>query len=113
MFCANHSTCRCVFDVFVGEGEHDVLLLRYLDAYPIHTFIHSVGQQIFRCFLCGGIGLGCSGYSGKQGKGRSITEETGNSTQERNRGSTQIYMNANPKVIAGNCARVPGEKNDP
>ena len=31
VFCENCSTCRCIFDVFVGEGELRVLLLCHLD----------------------------------------------------------------------------------
>ena len=30
VFCENRSTCRCIFDVFVGEGELHVLLLHRL-----------------------------------------------------------------------------------
>ena len=32
MFCTNRSTCSCVFDVLVGEGERDILLLCLLDS---------------------------------------------------------------------------------
>ena len=35
LFCANHSTCRCFSNVFVGEGEHDILLLHHLDPSPL------------------------------------------------------------------------------
>ena len=31
VFCENRSTCRCIFDVFVGEGELPVLLPHHLD----------------------------------------------------------------------------------
>ena len=31
VFCENCSTCRCIFDVFVGGGEHHALLLHHLD----------------------------------------------------------------------------------
>ena len=31
MFCVNCATCRCIFNVSVGEGELPVLLLRHLD----------------------------------------------------------------------------------
>lgn len=30
-FSENFSTCRCVFDVFMGKGEFCVLFLRHLD----------------------------------------------------------------------------------
>lgn len=38
MFCGNYSTCRSIFNVFVGGGELHVLLLHYLD--PV-SGIHS------------------------------------------------------------------------
>lgn len=41
VFCENCSTCRCVFDVFVGRDE---LLLCHLDHPPNHYFL---GQMIY------------------------------------------------------------------
>ena len=35
MFCAWHFTCGCAFLVFVGEGEHNILLLCCLDLVSI------------------------------------------------------------------------------
>ena len=34
MLCVNHSTCRFFSDVYVGEGEHHVLLFHHLDPSP-------------------------------------------------------------------------------
>ena len=39
MFCENRSTCRCIFDVLVGEGELHVLLLHHLDPIPQEVFV--------------------------------------------------------------------------
>ena len=35
----NHSTCRCVFDVFMGEGEDDILHLHNLDPSSLHILL--------------------------------------------------------------------------
>ena len=37
MFCVNRSTCRYVFLMFVGEGEHHILFLCHLDPSSIFT----------------------------------------------------------------------------
>ena len=38
MFCVNCSTC-VFFDVFVGEGEYNVLLLHHLDPSPLNCTV--------------------------------------------------------------------------
>ena len=37
VFCENCSTCRCIFDVFVGVGELHILLFCHLDPPPLPT----------------------------------------------------------------------------
>ena len=39
MFSVNRFTCRCVCDVFVGEGECDLLLLCHLAPPPYFIFL--------------------------------------------------------------------------
>ena len=48
MFHVNRSTCNmCFFDVFVGEGEHEVLLLHHLDPSPCLVFMFYLYKTFF------------------------------------------------------------------
>ena len=40
MSCVNRSTCRCIFNIFVGEGELHILLLHHLDPAPPFILLH-------------------------------------------------------------------------
>lgn len=46
VFCEIHSTCRCIFDVFVGEGELRILLPLHLNPPPasLHTGLLSIAE---------------------------------------------------------------------
>ena len=46
MLCENHSTCGCIFDVLVGEGELHISLLCHFDTVSVLYFRFSMLSDI-------------------------------------------------------------------